>query len=139
MEAACGVAHWSTTAHGRAWQILPLGRAPGRTRLMLLWGGGGPGGQVPFALAGLSPTPPHPSLPLPQPHPWPWPWLVSQLWSQRPQAREGVIWLPLVSERLILSVDCPFFVILLLFCSVVLCNILLHRLFYSRKLEEYLL
>lgn len=102
-------------------------------------GSGGSGWEVPFALAGLSLTPPHPSLPLPQPHPWPWPWLVSQLWSQKPQAREGVIWLPLVSERLILSVDCPFFVILLLFCSVVLCNILLHRLFYSRKLEEYLL
>lgn len=102
-------------------------------------GVGGSGWEVPFALAGLSLTPPHPSLPLPQPHPWPWPWLVSQLWSQQPQAREGVIWLPLVSERLILSVDRPFFVILLLFCSVVLCNILLHRLFYSRKLEEYLL
>ena len=100
---------------------------------------GGSGWEVPFAQAGLSPTPPHPSLPLPQSHPWPWPWLISQLWSQRPQACEGVIWLPLVSERLILSVDCPFFVILLLFCSVVLCNILLHRLFYSRKLEEYLL
>lgn len=54
------------------------------------------------------PPTPHHSLPLPLPHPWPWLQLISQLWSQPHWALQGVIWLPLVSERIIFSVDCPF-------------------------------
>lgn len=67
MEAACEVAHWSTTAHGRAWQILPLGRAPGQTRLMLLWGRGV---RVGSALCPGWPVP-YPSPPQPSPSPAP--------------------------------------------------------------------
>lgn len=54
------------------------------------------------------PPTPHRSLPRPQSHPWPWLQLISQLWSQPHRALQGVIWLPLVSERIIFSVDCPF-------------------------------
>lgn len=102
VESPTGVHSHHTARPGRH---CPLGRAPGWTCLMLLFGVRAGRALCPDRLC---PHPSHPTLPLPQPHPWPWTWLLSQLGSQPLQALQGGLPLPLVSERIILSVDCPF-------------------------------
>lgn len=75
----------------------PLGRAPGRTCLMLLCGVRVGRGPSPWPACAPS-SPPPPFFPFPSPA-WPGPATPGPF---------GVIQLPLVSERIILSVDCPF-------------------------------
>nr|KAF6330224.1 hypothetical protein mMyoMyo1_012227 [Myotis myotis] len=92
--------------HCWAWQTLPSWQ--GSWMDMPYAALQGQSGKGPFALAGLCPPLLTAASPPPQPHPWPWLQLISQLWSQPHRALQGVIWLPLVSERIIFSVDCPF-------------------------------
>lgn len=84
----------------------PLGKAPGRTCLMLLCRVRVGRGPLPW----LASIPPPPTLALASPSPTPGLGCGSFLsyGASQHRALQGVIWLPLVSERIILSVDCPF-------------------------------
>lgn len=84
----------------------PLGKAPGQSCLMLLCRVRVGRGPLPWLACA-----PHPSSPQPSPPPSPPLALAAAHFSAVEPAHwalKGVIWLPLVSERIILSVDCPF-------------------------------
>lgn len=107
LEMACGVAlRGAQPPHCWAWQTLPSWQ--GSWTDMPYAALQGQSGKGPFALAGLCLHPSSPQPSPPPPLPWPWLQLIYQLWSQPHLAPQGVIWLLLVSERIILSVDCPF-------------------------------